>query len=223
MPTRDARAVHQLEHLRHALVELRLAADRPAEARARVAEVEDARRRRVDPHLVLDVREAHVVRAGRACRRGSVVMLRHDEERQPLRPGRRAVDAGEHEVHDVLGEVVIAGRDEDLRAADRVAAVGVARRRRLGAADVAAGLRLGQAHRARPLPVQHARVVELPSAPRVPNDSMTSAAPTESAGYIANAVFEPGDHLLDERPAASAARRPRPTRGRRAICFQPAS
>ena len=49
--------------------------------------------------------------------------LRDDEEREPLGPGRRAVDAREHEVDDVLGEVVVAAGDEDLRPADRVAAV----------------------------------------------------------------------------------------------------
>ncbi len=34
--------------------------------------------------------------------------LRHDEERQALGAGGRAVDAREHEVDDVLGEIVVA-------------------------------------------------------------------------------------------------------------------
>ena len=37
---------------------------------------------------------------------------------RPLVPGGRAVDAREHEVDDVLGEVVVAAGDEDLGAAD---------------------------------------------------------------------------------------------------------
>ena len=41
----------------------------------------------------------------------------------PLDAGRRALDAREHEMDDVLGEVVLAGRDEDLGAGDLVAAV----------------------------------------------------------------------------------------------------
>ena len=57
----------------------------------------------------------------------------------------------EHQVHDLLGHVVLAGGDEDLGAGDPVAAVAV----RLGArgqqAQVGARLRLGQAHRAAPL------------------------------------------------------------------------
>jgi hypothetical protein len=36
----------------------------------------------------------------------------------PLMPFRRAFDAGEHEMDDVLGQVVFAGGDEDLLAGD---------------------------------------------------------------------------------------------------------
>jgi len=54
----DARAVHHLEHLRHALVDLLFSADRPADALAVVAEVEDAGGRAVDAHLVLERADA---------------------------------------------------------------------------------------------------------------------------------------------------------------------
>ena len=43
----------------------------------------------------------------------------------PLVPCGRALDAGEHQMDDVLGEVVLAGRDEDLGAGDRVGAVAI--------------------------------------------------------------------------------------------------
>ena len=42
--------------------------------------------------------------------------LRHDEERDALRAFGRIGQTREHEVDDVLGHVVLAERDEDLRA-----------------------------------------------------------------------------------------------------------
>ena len=39
----------------------------------------------------------------------------------PLVPGRRVGRAGQHEVDDVVGQVVLAEGDEDLRAGDAVA------------------------------------------------------------------------------------------------------
>src|SRR5207248_11802940 len=40
--------------------------------------------------------------------------LRHDEQRDALHPGGRALDAPEHHVQGVGGEIVIAPGDEDL-------------------------------------------------------------------------------------------------------------
>ena len=54
----------------------------------------------------------------------------HREERDALDTRRRAIDARQRQVDDVLGEVVVAARDEDLGAADEVSAAlgaGVAR------------------------------------------------------------------------------------------------
>jgi hypothetical protein len=67
----------------------------------------------------------------------------------------------QHEMEDVLGEVVLAGRDEDLGAGDRVAAVGL--RLGLGAqhAEIGAAMGLGEAHRARPGAVGQLGQVEL--------------------------------------------------------------
>src|SRR5690606_34015443 len=77
---------------------------------------------------------------------------RHHEQRDATAAGGRVGQACEYQVHDVVGEVVLAGGDEDLCAGDRVAAVG----RRLGTgleqAQVAAAMRLGQAHGAGPAP-----------------------------------------------------------------------
>jgi hypothetical protein len=45
--------------------------------------------------------------------------LRHEEQRDALDALRRVGQLGQHQVDDVLGEVVLAGGDEDLGAGDR--------------------------------------------------------------------------------------------------------
>ena len=157
---RDARAVHHEEHLRHALVQLGVTTDGITDAGLGLTEVEDAGRRSVDAHLVLDVADVHVVgRTERAV--GVRPHARHDEERQALRAGGGAIHAREHEVDDVLREIVIAAGDEDLGAGDGVATVAQRLGPRASGAHVGAGLRLGEAHRAAPLAGVHAREVML--------------------------------------------------------------
>jgi hypothetical protein len=43
------------------------------------------------------------------CRRLVHQELRHDEQRDALAAGRRVGQAGQHQVHDVVGHVVLAG------------------------------------------------------------------------------------------------------------------
>ena len=103
----EPRLVHHREHGAQALVAL---ADQPA---GRALVVHDAGGIAVDAHLLLERAAGDAVaRAGLAVGVGDE--LRHDEERDALGPLRRALDAGEHEMDDVLGEVVLAARDEDL-------------------------------------------------------------------------------------------------------------
>jgi hypothetical protein len=85
--------------------------------------------------------------------------LRHDEQRDALVAFRGALDAGQHQVDDVVRHVVFAGRDEDLLAGDLVGAVGL--RDGLGAhqAEIGAAMRLGQVHRAGPFALDHVRQV----------------------------------------------------------------
>ncbi|MNC24861.1 hypothetical protein D3C75_729310 [compost metagenome] len=77
--------------------------------------------------------------------------LGHDEQRDALGALRGIGQTGKDDVHDVVGEIVLAGRDEDLGTTDLVAAVSL----RLGAgaqhAEVGTAVRLGQAHGAGPL------------------------------------------------------------------------
>ena len=87
--------------------------------------------------------------------------LRHQEQRDALQSRRGIRQAGQHEVDDVLGDVMLAPGDEDLGAADQVGAV--ADRLGLGrdSSEVGAGVRLGQVHRAGPGAFDHLRQVLL--------------------------------------------------------------
>ena len=118
-----------------------------------------ARRRRLEPHLVLDVRdERAVARAGLAGDRVEPV-LRHEEQRQALGAGRRrepgSLRAGQHQVHDVLGQVVLGRGDEALDALEVPGAVGLCDRPRAARADVRPGVGLGEHHRGAPAALDH--------------------------------------------------------------------
>ena len=77
-------------------------------------------------------------------------VLRHHEQRQPLGAGGSAGCAGQHEVHDVVGQVVLTPRDEDLRAVQRIATVAQRPGRRSDGTDIGAGVGLGDLHGAVP-------------------------------------------------------------------------
>ena len=85
--------------------------------------------------------------------------LRHDEQRHALDAGRRAFDARQHQMDDVLRQIVLAGRNEDLGAGNPVAAVGLFHRLGAQEAEIGAAMRLGQIHGAGPAPLDHRRQV----------------------------------------------------------------
>ena len=146
-PDGEPRAVHHGEHAGHAAVFL---ADQKAGGAARVAIDHGAGGRAVDAELVLDGMGARVVaRPERAVGVGQE--FRDDEERDALGAGGRIGQPREHEMHDVVGEVVLAVGDEDLLPGDAVAAVGGALGAGAQRADVGARLRLGELHGAHPL------------------------------------------------------------------------
>ena len=149
-PDAEPRTVHHGEHCAHALVRL---ADQPA---TRVLEVHDACRVRLDAHLVLDRSARHPVRrSGRALVRRQP--LRHQEQTDALRPRRRVRQPSEHEVDDVVGEIVLAGRDEDLRPGHEVGAVAGWSGARADHAEVRSGVWLGETHGACPRAVHQLR------------------------------------------------------------------
>ena len=140
--------VHHREHGPHPFVRL---AD---EIRDRGVEVDGARGGAADPHLVLDRAAGDPVGHQRAA---LLAQLGDEEHADPLDAGRGVGEPCQHQVEDVLGEVVLTGRDEDLAAGDAVGAVAVGHRARAHEAQVGAGLRLRQAHRPRPAPVHELR------------------------------------------------------------------
>ena len=103
----------------------------------------------MDAELVLDRMRAHVVAlAERAV--GVEQKLRHEEQRNAARSGGRVGQPRQHEMHDVVGHVVLAVGDEDLLPGQAIAAVAGALGPGAQRADVGARLRLGQLHGAGP-------------------------------------------------------------------------
>ena len=68
----------------------------------------------------------------------------------PLLPGGASVQPRQHEMDDVVGQLVLAVGDEDLLPGDAIGAVGSALGLGAQRADVGAGLRLGELHGAHP-------------------------------------------------------------------------
>jgi hypothetical protein len=142
----EAGLVHHREHAEHAAVFL---ADEVADRAAVVAHGHGAGRRGVHAELVLDAAGVDVVaRTQRAV--GIDQEFRNQKQRNAFGARRRVGQSRQHEMHDVVGHVVVAIGDEDFCALDAVAAVG----RALGAGaqrpDVGARLRLGELHGAGP-------------------------------------------------------------------------
>ncbi len=134
----QAGGVHHHEHGGQALVGL---AHQPAGG---IVEAHHAGGAAVQAHLFLDALAGH----GIAFAAGKP--LGNEEQRQALGARRRIGQARQHQVHDVVGEVVLAAGDEDLAAVDAHAAIGLRHAARAHQAQVAAGVGLGQAHGGQP-------------------------------------------------------------------------
>ena len=139
----QARRVHHGEHCLQALVRL---TDQIAFRRI---EVHHAGDRALDAHLVLDGTAAQAVALALVAI-AVHLEFRGDEQRDSLRAGRCVGQSRQHQMHDVAGQVVLAGGDEDLGAGDGVAAVRIRLGLCLQQPQVGAAMRLGQAHGAGP-------------------------------------------------------------------------
>ena len=153
----EARGVHHDEHGVQATV---LLADQVTHGAAGVAELQRGGGAGLDAELVLDGHAVHVVAlAQRAV--GVDQEFRHQEQRDALHALGRVGQAGQHQVDDVLGQIMLAVGDEDLGAGDAVAAVALRFGARAQQGQVRAGLRLGQVHGAGPLAGDHRADVAL--------------------------------------------------------------
>src|ERR1700722_9699467 len=84
--------------------------------------VEDSGRIAMNPHLMLDRAANNAVAFADPAIRVRQE-LRHEEERDALRARRRPINARKHEMNDVVRQIMLASRDENLLAGDRVRAV----------------------------------------------------------------------------------------------------
>jgi hypothetical protein len=134
-----------LEHLRDAVVHL---ADEPALGRYVVlAEGQLTGRRGLEAHLVFDVGDEDTVALAGLAGLEVEQELRHEEQRQTLGAGAGALRAGQHQVEDVLEEVIgIGGRDESLHAVDVPGTVVLLDGLGPAGTHVRAGVRLGEHH-----------------------------------------------------------------------------
>src|SRR5207248_5209407 len=108
----------------------------------------------LEAHLVLDVGGEHAVALAQLTGLPVEVVLRHDEQRQPLgtrtaRP-RCIHRPGKHVVVDVAAQVVLAAGDEPLDTLDVPGAVRLGYRAGAPGAHVRPGVRLGEHHGRRP-------------------------------------------------------------------------
>ena len=85
--------------------------------------------------------------------------LRHQEQADAARTGRRIDEPREHQVHDVARQVVLAAADEDLGTGDPAGAVAAGLGTRAQQPEIRAAVRLGETHRAGPLSGDHLRQV----------------------------------------------------------------
>ena len=107
----------------------------------------------------------------------------------PLVPVGRAVDAREHEMDDVLGEVVLAGGDEDLGAGDRVAAVGLRLPPWCGSGRDRCRNAARSGSWCRSIRRRSSSAGRSPSALGVPCAMSAAIAPCVRPGYMANAML----------------------------------
>ena len=203
----EPRPYHHREHAAQAFVR------RADEVALRLIEVHHAGGRAVDAHLLLDRAAGDAV--GRTG--GAVLLerpLRHEEEADAAHAGRCVRQLRQHQMDDVLGQVMLAGGDEDLGAGDRVAAF--VRRHCLGAdeAQVRAAVRLGQAHGAAPGAVAEAGQVGLLERLR-PVQLDHRRSPVGEQRVDAEGEVGRADHLVEDhadelrQPLAAVVRRQR--------------
>ncbi|MNF79623.1 hypothetical protein D3C84_618400 [compost metagenome] len=145
----QSRRVHHHEHRGQTTVRL---ADQPT-----LGAVEDQRARgtALDAHLVFDTVAAQ--RIGLAV----IQALGHQKQRNTTTTSGRPRQARQHQMQDVLGQVMFASGNEQLAAAQPITAVALGFGTAAQQADVAAGLGFGQAHGGQRLATDDLRQITL--------------------------------------------------------------
>ncbi|MNJ35874.1 hypothetical protein D3C77_306400 [compost metagenome] len=149
-----ARVVHHGEHAGQALVGL------PHQPAGGAVEIHHTGGRALDAHLVFQRTAAQ----GIALAEGAVGIhqhLGHQEQADALDPGRCLGQARQHQVDNVGAQVLLAAADENLAAAELVAAVGLGQGTGTQQGQVGAGLGFGEAHGAGPFAADQLRQVAL--------------------------------------------------------------
>src|SRR5258706_11517580 len=138
--------VHHGEQAGYAMV---LVADDKTGGAPAVAIDHGAGRGGVNAELVLDRMRTDIVSAAERAV-GIWQEFGHEEKRNAFRSRRRVGKPRQHQMNDVVGEIVLAVGDEGLLSADAVTAVRRALGPRTQGSDVGAGLWLGELHGAHP-------------------------------------------------------------------------
>ena len=115
-----------------------------------IAKQKDCGRASVDAQLVFNRGAPDII----ALAQGAIVVdeeLRHDEQRDALDPGWRIGRARQHEVDNVLGQVMLAVGNENLLPENPESAVTLRNGAGIDQRQIRTGLRLGQVHCACPL------------------------------------------------------------------------
>ena len=141
--------------------------------------------------------------------------LRHQEERDAARSGRRIGKAREHQMHDVLGKVVLAVGDEDLLPEDAVGAVAAAFGPAGERAEVGARLRLRQVHGRRSIPPTPCAADRASSAHRCRAVRAPRSPRSSAAGRARRTCRRRSTSPPSRRRARAAAPAPRPIPVRR--------
>ena len=151
-----SRVLDHLEHLRDAVVGV---ADQPADGGAVVlTEREFASGRNLQAHLVFESGDVNPVALAGFAGLGIEMELRHQEQAQSLGARSGALRPGQHQVSDVLEQVVgVAVGDEPLDAVEVPGAVGLLDRLGAAGADVRSGVGFGEHHGGAPIALDHQR------------------------------------------------------------------
>ena len=203
-PDIEPRRIHHQEHVFDAAAFL---ADQRADRAAIVAIGQNASRARMNSQLFLELQAADVVaRADSAI--GADKKFGHDEQRQAFAARRRIRRAREHGMDDVGREVVLAIGDEDLLPGETVV-IALFHRARAYRAEIRAGLRLGEIHRAAPLAGDQLREIKPALRVGAMRDQQLGGGlredGTEREGEIgAGPHFEDRDAERERQPLAAA-------------------